>query len=204
MATRNVSSASQISAFSTHGNVTYQNLIAQREMLEISRQVENLMNRADLIARSNLRCRWRDGNGGEPLLHAVDPVSDISSAIRDIASSDLILAPLSDLLGDKPCLFADRLVWNRSSERRPFAKFELDDQPLRTIHVVILLDDDLSGNVHAFLPGSAPRQFEGRMLQLSYNAYSDGGHRREDHYFSLQRWLKDASGEYNGLSPYFR
>ena len=43
-----------------------------------------------------------------------------------------------------------------------------------------------------------------RQLYLSYNAYSDGGHRREQHYREFHAWLKDRYAEYGRHNTWFK
>jgi 2-aminoethylphosphonate dioxygenase len=53
---------------------------------------------------------------------------------------------------------------------------------------------------------SAPnrsKQFR-RLLYLSYNALSDGGERREQHYAEFHHWLKDRYAEHGKTNTFFR
>lgn len=52
---------------------------------------------------------------------------------------------------------------------------------------------------------SAPNRSERsrRQLYLSYNALSDGGPRREEHYREFHAWLKDRYAEYDKHNTYF-
>jgi 2-aminoethylphosphonate dioxygenase len=43
-----------------------------------------------------------------------------------------------------------------------------------------------------------------RLLYLSYNAFSDGGERRKQHYAEFADWLKDRYAEYGKTMTYFR
>jgi 2-aminoethylphosphonate dioxygenase len=43
-----------------------------------------------------------------------------------------------------------------------------------------------------------------RLLYLSYNAFSDGGEQRENHYAEFADWLKDRYAEYGKTMTYFR
>jgi hypothetical protein len=43
-----------------------------------------------------------------------------------------------------------------------------------------------------------------RLLYLSYNALSDGGERREQHYAEFRTWLQDRYAEYGRTGTYFR
>jgi hypothetical protein len=43
-----------------------------------------------------------------------------------------------------------------------------------------------------------------RLLYLSYNAVSDGGERREQHYDEFRGWLQDRYAEYGRTSTFFR
>jgi ectoine hydroxylase-related dioxygenase (phytanoyl-CoA dioxygenase family) len=43
-----------------------------------------------------------------------------------------------------------------------------------------------------------------RLLYLSYNAASDGGDRREEHYREFHAWLRERYAEYGKLGVYFR
>ena len=59
----------------------------------------------------------------------------------------------------------------------------------------------------AFTPHrSAPNQADGwrRTLYLSYNAASDGGDRRTEHYREFHDWLKIKYAEYGKHHVYFQ
>jgi hypothetical protein len=43
-----------------------------------------------------------------------------------------------------------------------------------------------------------------RLLYLSYNALSDGGEQRDQHYAEFRRWLQDRYAEYGRTSTFFR
>src|SRR5262245_43885495 len=43
-----------------------------------------------------------------------------------------------------------------------------------------------------------------RLLYLSYNAFSDGGDQREQHYAEFRRWLQDRYAEYGKTNTFFR
>src|SRR5262249_39676745 len=43
-----------------------------------------------------------------------------------------------------------------------------------------------------------------RLLYLSYNALSDGGDRREQHYREFRAWLQDRYAEYGRTATFFR
>jgi ectoine hydroxylase-related dioxygenase (phytanoyl-CoA dioxygenase family) len=43
-----------------------------------------------------------------------------------------------------------------------------------------------------------------RLLYLSYNAFSDGGEQRDQHYREFRTWLQDRYAEYGKTATYFR
>ncbi|PWT86607.1 MAG: hypothetical protein C5B57_00765 [Blastocatellia bacterium] len=43
-----------------------------------------------------------------------------------------------------------------------------------------------------------------RLLYLSYNAFSDGGERRQQHYAEFRTWLQDRYAEYGRTATFFR
>ena len=43
-----------------------------------------------------------------------------------------------------------------------------------------------------------------RLLYLSYNALSDGGEQRDQHYAEFRTWLQDRYAEYGKTSTFFR
>jgi ectoine hydroxylase-related dioxygenase (phytanoyl-CoA dioxygenase family) len=53
---------------------------------------------------------------------------------------------------------------------------------------------------------SAPNSSDGyrRQLYLSYNAISDGGHQRDQHYKEFLEWLRKKYAEYGKTNTYFR
>jgi hypothetical protein len=55
---------------------------------------------------------------------------------------------------------------------------------------------------HRALPNRSARWR--RLLYLSYNAASDGGERREEHYREFHAWLRDRYAEYGKHGVYFR
>jgi ectoine hydroxylase-related dioxygenase (phytanoyl-CoA dioxygenase family) len=43
-----------------------------------------------------------------------------------------------------------------------------------------------------------------RLLYLSYNAYSEGGEQRDQHYTEFREWLQDRYAEYGRTNTFFR
>ena len=43
-----------------------------------------------------------------------------------------------------------------------------------------------------------------RLLYLSYNALSDGGEQRDQHYAEFRGWLQDRYAEYGKTATFFR
>ena len=54
--------------------------------------------------------------------------------------------------------------------------------------------------------GSAPNRSQHwrRQLYLSYNAFSDGGHRRDRHYQEFHVWLRKKYADYGKHCVYFK
>lgn len=62
--------------------------------------------------RDNLRCRFMRQVASEELVfECFDPIIDISSAIRGMSESPLLLRVLEALYGEPACLFKDKLIY---------------------------------------------------------------------------------------------
>jgi ectoine hydroxylase-related dioxygenase (phytanoyl-CoA dioxygenase family) len=73
---------------------------------------EQLLERRDLIAVDNLRCRWQTDVGtGACEFETFDPVIDLSPICRQIALAPRLLTALGELYGEKACLFKDKLIY---------------------------------------------------------------------------------------------
>jgi hypothetical protein len=79
---------------------------------------EALWQRTDLIDPRNLRCRFMPhAETGEPLFEVFDPVLDLSPGCARLAGDPRLLAALSCLYGEEPCLFKDKLIFKPPGAR---------------------------------------------------------------------------------------
>ena len=244
--------------FHKQGYLVVRRLFSQSDIQDALQEAGELFQRRDLIVSENIRCRWQPHvTTQECLFECFDPVIDIGPVCDRLAHDPRLLQVLSDLYGEEPCLFKDKLIF-----KPPGAKgYDLHqdfiawpDFPRSFVTAVVALDaTDLEngctvvypdyhrdgcmspedGDYHALpreavdesravplilAPGdvalfgcftphcSAPNRSERwrRQLYLSYNALSDGGERRAEHYREFHVWLRKKYAEYGKPFVYFK
>jgi len=81
-------------------------------MAEAAGEAETLLQRHDLIAVENLRCRFQTNvHTGACTFETFDPILDLSALCARIAKDAGLLAALADLYGEAACLFKDKLIF---------------------------------------------------------------------------------------------
>jgi ectoine hydroxylase-related dioxygenase (phytanoyl-CoA dioxygenase family) len=81
-------------------------------MAEASAEADALLERRDLIAVENLRCRWQPNvTTGACEFETFDPVIDLGPVCRRLALDGRLLAALAELYGEEACLFKDKLIF---------------------------------------------------------------------------------------------
>jgi 2-aminoethylphosphonate dioxygenase len=94
------------------GFLVLRDLFAAELMTEAAAEAETLLQRHDLIAVENLRCRWQTNvHTGACTFETFDPVIDLSPVCARIAHDARLLAVLADLYGEEACLFKDKLIF---------------------------------------------------------------------------------------------
>ena len=98
-----------------HGFLVVRGLFARALIDAASDDAEALLGRNDLISVRNLRCRFQTNVlTGECQFETFDPVIDIGPAQRRLAFDERLLSVLTELYGDVPCLFKDKLIFKPS------------------------------------------------------------------------------------------
>jgi ectoine hydroxylase-related dioxygenase (phytanoyl-CoA dioxygenase family) len=81
-------------------------------MAEAAVEADALLQRHDLIAADNLRCRFQTNvQTGACTFETFDPIIDLSLACTLIAGDGRLLTVLAALYGEEPCLFKDKLIF---------------------------------------------------------------------------------------------
>lgn len=81
-------------------------------MAAASIEADDLLQRRDLIAVDNMRCRWQTNvHTGEREFETFDPVIDLSPILARMACDPDLFAALADLYGESACLFKDKLIY---------------------------------------------------------------------------------------------
>ncbi|HMF16137.1 MAG TPA: phytanoyl-CoA dioxygenase family protein [Gemmataceae bacterium] len=147
-----------IQDYRLHGYVIVRQVFAQAEIWEALEEAERLVQRRDLIASENLRCRWQPHvKTQECLFECFDPIIDISPVCARLARNDRLLHILGELYGEEACLFKDKLIF-----KPPGAKgYDLHqdfiawpDFPRSFVTAVIALDrTDLDNGCTVVYPG---------------------------------------------------
>jgi hypothetical protein len=94
------------------GFLILRGLFNAREISELSEDAGRLLQRKDLIDSDNIRCRWQNHvETGECRFDCFDPVLDLSPAFERLARDPRIIGAVSELYGERACLFKDKLIF---------------------------------------------------------------------------------------------
>ena len=95
------------------GYVTFRaSLFSARGDRAADRGGQALPERTDLIDSANIRCRWQNHfETGECRFDCFDPVIDLSPPFERLARDERILGAVSELYGERACLFKDKLIF---------------------------------------------------------------------------------------------
>jgi 2-aminoethylphosphonate dioxygenase len=248
----------EIGHYSQHGYLIMRRLFSGADVQHALDESDWLVQKRDLIATENLRCRWQPHvETQECLFETFDPVIDISPVCHRFAYDPRLLQVLADLYGEEACLFKDKLIFKPPGAKgydlhQDFISWR--DFPRTFVTALIAFDaTDLDNGCTIVYPGyhhkgylspedgdyhslprevvdeaqavplilepgdvaifgcftphcSAPNRSERwrRQLYLSYNAFSDGGQRREKHYQEFHEWLRKKYAEYGKHFVYFK
>jgi ectoine hydroxylase-related dioxygenase (phytanoyl-CoA dioxygenase family) len=107
-----VLSAEQRAGYDAMGFVVLREFFPQELMVDAAQEAETLLQRRDLIAVENLRCRWQnDVRTGTCEFETFDPVIDLGPVCKQIALHPRLLGTLGSLYGEEACLFKDKLIF---------------------------------------------------------------------------------------------
>ncbi len=99
-------------AYEANGFVVVKGLIQKDALHAVVSQSERLREDLTVADRNNLRCRYKiRPSDGVQVLDAVDPVSDLVPAVNEIASAPALHLALSEIYGEDPVLFKDKLIF---------------------------------------------------------------------------------------------
>jgi ectoine hydroxylase-related dioxygenase (phytanoyl-CoA dioxygenase family) len=98
--------------YEEQGYVILRGLFPAEKMAEAAAEAESLLERRDLIAVENLRCRWQTNvTTGVCEFETFDPVIDLAPVCRRLAHDPRLLHVLAALYGEAACLFKDKLIF---------------------------------------------------------------------------------------------
>jgi ectoine hydroxylase-related dioxygenase (phytanoyl-CoA dioxygenase family) len=105
-------SPKQRESYDALGFVVLREFFPRTLMEEAAQEAEALLQRRDLIAVENLRCRWQnDVTTGTCEFETFDPVIDLGPVCKRIALHPKLLGVLGSLYGEEACLFKDKLIF---------------------------------------------------------------------------------------------
>src|SRR5579862_951218 len=101
-----------MSAYHEDGFVIFRAVFSPQEVANLRSESERIFERADLIDNANIRCRWQNHvETGECRFDCFDPVIDLSPPFERLAREERILGAVSELYGERACLFKDKLIF---------------------------------------------------------------------------------------------
>jgi ectoine hydroxylase-related dioxygenase (phytanoyl-CoA dioxygenase family) len=104
--------AEQCDFYHEQGYLILRNFFPATLLAEAADEADALLQRHDLIAVNNLRCRWQiNVYTGAREFETFDPVIDLSPLCAQIAAEARLLAVLAALYGEEACLFKDKLIF---------------------------------------------------------------------------------------------
>jgi hypothetical protein len=104
--------SAQVADYREQGYLIARGVFSAEEMAEARQEADALLQRTDLIATDNLRCRWQNHVGtGACLFETFDPVIDVGPVCARLAGDRRILDRLACLYGDEAFLFKDKLIF---------------------------------------------------------------------------------------------
>jgi hypothetical protein len=103
-------SPDQIEAYHADGFLHLPGVFSAEETKAWHAEADRLQ-ASDLVHADNLRTRWRNLPDGSTVLEKFDPVTDVSPVFRSVAEDERIQVPLTDLFGEAPSLFKDKLIF---------------------------------------------------------------------------------------------
>lgn len=94
------------------GFLVLRGLYSPADLEQASDEADWLRGRTELISTRNLRCRFQTNVlTGECQFETFDPIVDIGPVCRRLAFDARLLSVLTQLYGDEPCLFKDKLIY---------------------------------------------------------------------------------------------
>lgn len=104
--------ADQREFYHEQGYLILRDFFSPALLAQAADEADALLQRRDLIAVENLRCRWQINiHSGAREFETFDPILDLSPACARIAADARLLAVLAALYGEEACLFKDKLIF---------------------------------------------------------------------------------------------
>lgn len=104
--------ADEREAYHRDGYLVRRALFSPAEVAEVAEETAALLERTELMARSNLRVRWQyHYQTGAPIFELFDPITDLAPRCDAWFRSERIAALVGDLLGDTVHPFKDKLIY---------------------------------------------------------------------------------------------
>jgi hypothetical protein len=104
--------AEQKEHYGRDGFLILRGMFDNGEITELSDEATRLLQRKDLIDSDNIRCRWQNHvETGECRFDCFDPVLDLSPTFERLARDPRIIGAVSELYGERACLFKDKLIF---------------------------------------------------------------------------------------------
>jgi len=151
-------SPDQLERYHSDGFLIIRNVLSPSEIAELDKEAERLMGRTDLIDTDNIRCRWQNHfETGECRFDCFDPVLDLSPLCGKIARDERIIDLVSQLFGERACLFKDKLIFKPPGAKgydmhQDYISWESFPATFLTVIVAIDPADTSSGATEVF-PG---------------------------------------------------
>src|SRR5262245_54128772 len=104
--------------YDERGYLVVRGLFSPLEIGLVAMEADRLLERKDLIATNNLRCRWQDHcDTGECLFETFDPVIDLGSFCAALARDARLVGLLRSIYRDDAHLFKDKLIFKPPGAR---------------------------------------------------------------------------------------
>ncbi|MDJ0839033.1 MAG: phytanoyl-CoA dioxygenase family protein [Acidobacteriota bacterium] len=106
----------KIAEYEREGFLVVRELFSDDLIDRVIEDAERLAADTNIIKEGNLRCRRRPHlRTGEFLLDALEPITDLAPAIKEVAEHPGMLDVLTSLLGEPVCLLKDKLIYKPAS-----------------------------------------------------------------------------------------
>ena len=96
--------------YDADGYLVLPGLFGASEVEAWREECDRLFSVPGVVREGNLRTRSRPSDSGRPVIDRLDPVTDLSPALRRLADDPRVLGAAGIALGQRPVLFKDKLI----------------------------------------------------------------------------------------------